>query len=280
MKSIYSSKNIFDQVYEQEDYSQLYDLVSSHRKERKRFLNCVARYIHNKEQGDFRTLEIGCGTGIDLLILGEMKGCLLFGLDLSYEALRVTGHANEIFSSQLMRVNADGFLLPFIDETFDLIFSQGVLEHVSDDASFLGEQLRVLKAGGILVINVPQKFTVYTIVKHHRILTGTWPWGFEGEYSYFRLKRIGRLFKLNEKEVMGCRYWLHPLEPMWVLRSLWEKIQRFRLVRAFSFSNAFGRAYNLFWEGLERRFGHLFMREIVIVFEKPKKRWSFENPGG
>jgi SAM-dependent methyltransferase len=45
--------------------------------------------------------------------------------------------------------------LPFRDGSFDLVIALEVLEHVEEDASMLGELVRVLKPGGVAVVSVP-----------------------------------------------------------------------------------------------------------------------------
>lgn len=49
----------------------------------------------------------------------------------------------------------DGYNLPFTDQTFDTVISQGVLEHISDSIAFLCEHHRVLKKNGLLLMTTP-----------------------------------------------------------------------------------------------------------------------------
>lgn len=263
-----SQRQIFNQIYQNGNFTQLTNLINSHRLERKQFLSRLVDLIQINLDDTVRSLEIGCGTGIDSLILTERTDCLAYGVDLSFEALRVAQRFNQKFGHCLDLVNCDGFSLPFADQTFGLVFSQGVLEHVGDELSFIAEQIRVLKTGGKLVINVPQRYTVYTIVKHYKIRQGTWQWGYEKEYSYGQLRQYGKLSNLVEKDVIGCRYWLHPCEPMWVMKSLWDKVQKINPARNNPLFQTIKSIYEDFWKRLEGRFGYYFMRDIVIIFEK------------
>src|SRR5262249_25496780 len=45
--------------------------------------------------------------------------------------------------------------LPFASDSFDLITSSDVLEHIADDRAVLGEMARVARPGGLLVVVVP-----------------------------------------------------------------------------------------------------------------------------
>jgi SAM-dependent methyltransferase len=55
-------------------------------------------------------------------------------------------------------IPVEGPGLPFADETFDLVFSVYVWEHVQDPQSFLREAQRVLRPGGVLAGLTPNRF--------------------------------------------------------------------------------------------------------------------------
>ena len=52
-------------------------------------------------------------------------------------------------------VVADGQRLPFVDDAFDMVFSQSVIEHVPDPFSYARELQRVLKPGGTILVDAP-----------------------------------------------------------------------------------------------------------------------------
>lgn len=54
-------------------------------------------------------------------------------------------------------VKADALILPFANNTYDLVFSFDVLEHVPDDKLFVKELYRVTKPGGQIIISTPNK---------------------------------------------------------------------------------------------------------------------------
>jgi len=93
-------------------------------------------------------LDAGCGTGgtlSHLRGLGELWGC-----DVAPEALeecRTRGFEN-ICRSPIET-------LDFPDERFDVVVSCDVIEHIEADAQAMGEMVRVLRPGGILVLTVP-----------------------------------------------------------------------------------------------------------------------------
>jgi SAM-dependent methyltransferase len=52
----------------------------------------------------------------------------------------------------------DGFRLPFGDSTFDVVSSGHIIEHTADPQSYLYEHLRVLRPGGVLFLEFPDRF--------------------------------------------------------------------------------------------------------------------------
>lgn len=94
-------------------------------------------------------LEFGCGTGAVLAQLACLGvGSRHVGVDLADpDAHRDPGAS----SLELMRF--DGKLLPFEDDTFDLVFASHVIEHVPDPRAALAEMARVAKRW--LYVEVP-----------------------------------------------------------------------------------------------------------------------------
>jgi predicted SAM-dependent methyltransferase len=58
--------------------------------------------------------------------------------------------------SPLADVKADICNLPFKDNSYDLIFCNHVLEHIPDDTKAMQELFRVLKPGGMAILQIPQ----------------------------------------------------------------------------------------------------------------------------
>lgn len=58
--------------------------------------------------------------------------------------------------SPLADVKADICALPFENNTYDIIFCNHVLEHIPDDQKAMQELYRVLKPGGMAILQIPQ----------------------------------------------------------------------------------------------------------------------------
>lgn len=113
-----------------------------------RFRNLYAPLLGLDEFDAPRILEVGCGPGaLAEALLRWKPGAVITGVDrdsafVEFARGRVPG-ANFI--------EGDAAALPFPDASFDVAISNTVVEHVEPNA-FFGEQLRVLKPGGICLV--------------------------------------------------------------------------------------------------------------------------------
>jgi len=108
-----------------------------------------------------KVLEVGAGSGMDSIRLA-MRGADAYVLDYSDEALHITGILAKNFNTYPQRVKADAKALPFANESFDMVFHVGLLEHFVAPVELLREQRRILKPNGYLLVDVPQRYTLYT----------------------------------------------------------------------------------------------------------------------
>ncbi len=100
-----------------------------------------------KEFKGARLLEIGCGMGTDLLQFAR-GGALCTGVDLTPRSIEITRHRFRLYQMAGDFLITDGERLPFADESFDVVYSNGVLHHTPDTSGAVREIHRVLKPGG------------------------------------------------------------------------------------------------------------------------------------
>jgi SAM-dependent methyltransferase len=124
------------------------------------------------------TLEVGAATARDSAALAE-EGAVAVALDYSPEALLRASEAG----GDVLLVCGDALNLPFREDAFDLVFHQGVLEHFRDPDPLTRECARVLAPGGMLLVDVPQTFHPYTLLKKVLIAAGTWFAGWETQFT-------------------------------------------------------------------------------------------------
>jgi SAM-dependent methyltransferase len=96
-------------------------------------------------------LDIGCGAGVDSIIAAKLVGPsgAVTGIDLVPEMLARAGENARLagVDNVTFRVSS-AEQLPFPDNSFDLVISNGVFNLVVDKVKALGEVFRILKPGG------------------------------------------------------------------------------------------------------------------------------------
>jgi arsenite methyltransferase len=96
-------------------------------------------------------LDIGCGAGVDTIIAALMLGPSgsVTGIDLVPEMLnRAKENTSLVGAVNVEFMEGSAEELPFADNTFDVVISNGVFNLVVDKTKALGEVHRVLKPGG------------------------------------------------------------------------------------------------------------------------------------
>lgn len=94
-----------------------------------------------------RLLEVGCGMGTDLLQFSR-GGARCVGIDLTPRSIEITQHRFQLYGANGSFMISDGEHLPFCDESFDVVYSNGVLHHTPDTEGAIRELHRVLRPGG------------------------------------------------------------------------------------------------------------------------------------
>lgn len=116
-------------------------------------INLLKRYYENKgrEPKDIRVLDWGAGKG-HISYLLKKAGFHVTSCDLKASAIDSTfGQKTPIIKEQNIEVTplTHPAILPFADQTFDLVVSFGVLEHTQNDLASLTEIRRILKTKGV-----------------------------------------------------------------------------------------------------------------------------------
>jgi SAM-dependent methyltransferase len=97
-----------------------------------------------------RVLDVGCGIGAYVRRIQELSPRVC-GVDIDQRRVR----RGSSTVPNLMLAAAEH--LPFLDDSFDAVLLNEVIEHVNDDAATVREACRVVKAGGKVVIFAPNR---------------------------------------------------------------------------------------------------------------------------
>ena len=125
------------------------------------FVEQICRQVTDRRP---RILDVGCGTGANLLMLSEYGEAE--GVDISEDALAFCRERG----LDKVRLGA-GEQLPYDDGTFDLVTAFDVVEHMDDDLAGLREMRRVLRPGGRVLLFVPTFMFLWGLqddVSNHR----------------------------------------------------------------------------------------------------------------
>jgi len=125
-----------------------YELVEDHRYTKEWHIPIAAGFAEAK---GLRVLEIGCGLGTDGAQFAK-AGAIYTGVDLTEAAVELAQKRFELFDLPGTFRTADAEQLDFPNESFDLVYSHGVLHHTPDTVGAIREVHRVLKPGGRAVV--------------------------------------------------------------------------------------------------------------------------------
>ena len=123
----------------------------------KMLLALLARLRRSLQTKD-RFLDIGCGHGALVKILRD-RGIDAFGADFFPNPLGIPEPTEEK-RNYLRSISMLPYRLPFESNSFDLVYSNQVLEHVADLETTLWEVRRVMKSGGLAVHIYPATWRV------------------------------------------------------------------------------------------------------------------------
>ena len=121
-----------------------YELVEEHRYTKEWHIPAAAGFASTK---GLRVLEIGCGLGTDGAQFAQ-AGADYTGIDLTDAAIELAQKRFELFNLSGTFQTDDAERLSFPNDSFDLVYSHGVLHHTPDIDAAIREIHRVLRPGG------------------------------------------------------------------------------------------------------------------------------------
>jgi len=114
-------------------------------------------------------LDVGGGTFYEIVLSKNIKFNSWTSVD---PCVSASGLVHQ--SPPVRLLKADGSSIPLPDQSFDLVLSIQVLEHVYDPFRVLEESARLCKKGGKLILLLPQTGNIHMIPHHYYNFTRFW----------------------------------------------------------------------------------------------------------
>ena len=157
---------------------------------------------------DKDVLEIGVGMGTDHSQWALSNPLSLNGVDLTPRAI---DHVTKRFS--LLNLNstlkiADAEKLPFDENSFDIIYSYGVLHHSPDTPTAINEVYRALRPGGVTRIMIYHRYSLtgYMLWLRYGLLAGKPLTSLDKIYSKYLESPGTKAYTVSDTEKMFSNY--------------------------------------------------------------------------
>lgn len=134
-----------------------FDIILKARRKFIYYFPSMIKYLKTCDSPNF--LEIGCGMGTDTLVFAR-EGFKVTGIDLTPAHLRLAEKLFHLYNAQGKFMEGNAEKLPFPVNTFDCVYSYGVLHHTPDTKKAIQEIYRVLIPKGRAVIMLYHKWSL------------------------------------------------------------------------------------------------------------------------
>ncbi len=121
----------------------------------------IAEFSEHKGE---KVLEVGIGMGLDLKQYSK-NGAICYGIDLTEGAVNKAKRVFEIYGLKAELQVMDAENLKFDDNTFDLVYSMGVLHHTPNTQKAINGICRILKPGGKAIVMLYSKSWQHYVIR-------------------------------------------------------------------------------------------------------------------
>jgi len=140
-------------------------------------------------------LEVGCGTS-SLLLKNARYFRKSYGLDISDEALKLSEtNAKKMRVENVRFIKGDCFKMPIKENSVDVVWSQGLIEHFENPLKIVTEHYRICQSGGVVLISTPAKYSYQHLwykITRPKMLRKFWPWT---EQEFYNKKKYEKLLE-------------------------------------------------------------------------------------
>jgi 2-polyprenyl-3-methyl-5-hydroxy-6-metoxy-1,4-benzoquinol methylase len=107
------------------------------------------------EKGNKKVLEIGCAKAKKLIYFAKEFDYEVYGVDYSEKGVKIAKENLRIAGVKGTILCEDIFQTTFEKESFDIVYSMGLIEHFENPSRIIDAHIKLLKRGGTLIITIP-----------------------------------------------------------------------------------------------------------------------------
>jgi 2-polyprenyl-3-methyl-5-hydroxy-6-metoxy-1,4-benzoquinol methylase len=150
--------------------------------------SAIADAFPDRAPSSLRVLDVGCGNGSQLALPLSKRGFQVTGIDIDAPSIE---HARRLAKTQ-----ATGATFLCLDvseleaEPYDVVILSEVLEHMTEPRTLLGESVKHLSKGGVVIVTVPNGYGEFEIDSKL--------------FRLFRLQRVVDALAKNNREVLAA----------------------------------------------------------------------------
>lgn len=121
-----------------------------------------------KKSGPIDIIEIGSGIGGLAVAMARLGNHHVTGIEPEESAVKASSLRTQKYANiQAGFIRGYGEKIPLPDNSFDLAYTQSVLEHVADVPKVIAEAYRILRPGGVVYIETPNY--LWPVEQHYKI---------------------------------------------------------------------------------------------------------------
>jgi 2-polyprenyl-3-methyl-5-hydroxy-6-metoxy-1,4-benzoquinol methylase len=156
MSVVEVNKEFYNKLYKKRNpwISWLYSKISFDQQSKSKVnIRVIKQHLGDKFKQDLTVLDYGFGHGS--LLLKYRKNHLLYGCDISEEAVFNFPSVAKIVGMNVRTGTVEEFLSKYNEVRFDVISLSHIIEHVDDDAGLVNSLAQKLSDKGVILINIP-----------------------------------------------------------------------------------------------------------------------------
>lgn len=184
------SKRYFGKEVENYETSRLAD--ARDRDVFQREVDIVQGFLKNSLNGPL--LDVACGTGRVFPYYGDRE---IYGIDISKDMLKI---AKKRKPSARLKVS-DAEKIPYTDNKFSVVITSRFIMHTPEYEKVISEMSRVVKKGGSLIVDFPNKFSLSYFTTKYRLKNKSGTLRYFNLFTYSQIRDIAKKNNLQIVEV-------------------------------------------------------------------------------